>query len=46
MEKETITGEEFRKMLSTYTTIPEENLSAASAQATKAAVAAWEGIEL
>ena len=46
MEKETINGEEFRKMLAQYTTIPEENLAAASSsQATRAALAA-EAIEL
>ncbi len=31
VEKETMTGEEFRTMLAQYTTIPEENLQAARA---------------
>ncbi len=33
LEKETLTGDEFRAMLSQYTTIPEENLRAAQEQA-------------
>ena len=33
LEKETITGDEFRALLSQYTTIPEENQKAAQVQA-------------
>ena len=32
IEKETMTGDEFRTLLSQYTTIPEENLKAAAEQ--------------
>ena len=32
LEKETLTGDEMRSILSTYTTIPEENLQAAREQ--------------
>lgn len=37
LEKESITGEEFREILSKYTTIPEENQKAALVQAAIAA---------
>jgi cell division protease FtsH len=41
VEKETLTGDEFREMLAKYTTIPEENLKAAQEQIKpKVAVAA------
>ena len=33
IEKETISGKEFRELLSQYTTIPQENLEAAQAAA-------------
>lgn len=46
VEKETLTGQEFRTMLAQYVTIPEENLAAAQAQAKKVAVAAFTDIEL
>ena len=51
IEKETITGEEFRTMLSQYTSIPAENLEAAAAayktpQVAVAAAAATIDIEL
>ena len=32
LERETISGEEFRQLLAQYTTIPEDNLKAAEAQ--------------
>ncbi len=42
LEKETLTGDEFRAMLAQYATIPEENLKAAEAQRQqKVAVAAF-----
>mmetsp|Transcript_38915 Transcript_38915/g.86562 ORF Transcript_38915/g.86562 Transcript_38915/m.86562 type:complete len:691 (+) Transcript_38915:164-2236(+) len=46
LEKETMTGDEFRALLSQYTTIPEENLRAVEAEQAKAAVAAFEDIQL
>lgn len=40
LEKETLTGDEFRTLLSQYTTIPEENLKAVQEQEeAKAAIA-------
>lgn len=39
VEKETLTGDEFRKMLAKYTTIPEENLLAAEATKKREVVA-------
>uniref|UniRef100_A0A7S0RC15 AAA+ ATPase domain-containing protein n=1 Tax=Chlamydomonas leiostraca TaxID=1034604 RepID=A0A7S0RC15_9CHLO len=42
LEKETLTGEEFRTMLAKYTTIPEENLQAAAEQGKPAMAAAFE----
>jgi len=47
IEKETLTGDEFREMLGRYTTIPKENLEAAAAQKRQpAAAVAAEAIEL
>ncbi|GBF97021.1 extracellular protease [Raphidocelis subcapitata] len=42
MEKETISGNDFRAMLSKYTTIPEENLQAVVEEATPVMAAAFE----
>ncbi len=46
MEKETITGEEFRSMLAEYTTIPAENVAAADAQKRPAMAAAFTTIDV
>lgn len=47
MEKETLTGDEFRALLAQYVTIPEENLKAAAAKDTLLApAAAFEKFEL
>ena len=47
LEKETLTGDEFRQMLSKYTTIPAENLEAAQAQKSmRQAVAAFTDVEV
>ncbi|EFJ49214.1 hypothetical protein VOLCADRAFT_74350 [Volvox carteri f. nagariensis] len=46
MEKETLTGDEFRAMLAEYTTIPEENIKAVDAQRKPAMAAAATSMEL
>ncbi len=46
MEKETLTGDEFRAMLAQYTEIPAENLAAVEAQKRPAMAAAFEKVEL
>lgn len=46
LEKETISGDEFRAMLATYTTIPEENLRVAREVAMKQPAMAIERMEL
>lgn len=51
MEKETLTGDEFRTMLAKYVTIPEENLAAVqmakmNIMADQPAVAAMETIDV
>ncbi|KIZ06262.1 cell division protease FtsH [Monoraphidium neglectum] len=45
MEKETIGGNDFRAMLSEYTTIPEENLKAVAEEATPALASAFEALD-
>ena len=42
VERETLTGDEFRSILSEYTEIPEENLPSVSSQVGESAVAAFE----
>ena len=46
MEKETLTGDEFRSLLAEYTSIPDENLKAVDAQKEPVAAVAAQRMEL